>query len=81
VSFDQIIEIKTTRTSIKRCPDCLGRLIKFGGYEYQDKHGQSFSFTVGRVCKTCHILYINPRFKNFKVIFHKIGGNNEKKDL
>ncbi len=81
MSFDQIVEIKTTRTSIKRCPDCLGKLIKFGGYEYQDKSGQSFSFIVGRVCKRCSILYIDPRLKNFKVIFHKIGGNGEKKSL
>jgi len=82
MSFDQMV--KTSKMSIKRCPKCLGRLIKFGGYEYQDQRGQSFSFIIGRVCKRCSILYIDPRFKNFELIFHKIGGNNEKlekKDL
>ena len=72
MSLDQAIEVKT-RTNIRRCPKCIGRLIKFGGYEYKDKTGMSVSFTVGRACKRCNILYIDPKFNNCKIIFHKIG--------
>jgi len=81
VSFDQTIEEKTNRINIKRCPECVGRLIKFGGYEYQNKTGMSVSFIVGRVCKRCNILYIDPKFKQFKLIFNNIGELGEKKGL
>jgi len=72
VSFDQVIEVRT-RAIIRRCPECVGKLIKFGGYEYQDDRGSNVSFHVGRVCKRCNILYIDPKFKNNKIIFNKIG--------
>ena len=77
-----MIDLKPrSRITNRRCPECIGKLIKFGGYEYQDRTGMSVSFIVGRVCKRCNILYIDPRFKSHKVILHKIGGNNEKKSL
>ena len=80
VSFDQAIEVRT-RTNVRRCPECIGKLIKFGGNEYQDKTGTYLSFTVGRVCKRCNILYIHLKFKDHKIIFNKIGGNVEKESL
>ncbi len=70
--LNQTVEIRT-RAVIRRCPECVGKLIKFGGYEYQNESGSSVSFHVGRVCKRCNILYIDPKFFNCKIIFNKIG--------
>jgi len=78
VSLDQPIEVRT-RSNIRRCPKCIGKLIKFGGYEYNSELGQSISFTVGGVCKRCNILYIHPRFKDCKIIFNKTGKYDENK--
>jgi hypothetical protein len=72
VSLDQPIEVRT-RAVIRRCPECVGRLIKFGGYVYQDQMGSNVSFHVGRICKRCNILYIDPKFEKSKIIFNKIG--------
>jgi len=74
VSLDQPIEIKLRRTRGKHCPNCDSLMIRFGGYEYKDKIGSSVSFIVGRVCKKCGVFYLNPRFKEWKFIFDKQGG-------
>ncbi len=80
VSLDQPIEVRT-RSNIRRCPQCIGKLIRFGGNEYQDKTGTYLSFTIGRRCKRCNILYLHPKFKDHKIVFNKIGGDIAKESL
>ncbi len=58
----------------RRCQQCDGFMIRIGGYEYQNKIGQNVSFILGRVCKRCNRLYINPVFKDFAIIYDKIYG-------
>ena len=80
VSLDQPIEVRT-RSNIRRCPQCIGKLIRLGGNEYQDKTGTYLSFTIGRRCKRCNILYLHPKFKEHKIVFNKIGGDIAKESL
>ena len=69
------------RTRARKCVKCGENMIKVGGYEYDNKLGSSVSFVVGRICKRDNILYLNPELKGIEIIFHKIGGNSEKKSL
>ena len=75
INPQKTIVINPNRSKCKRCPKCNGRLIRFGGQEWNGKAGLSLSFTVGRVCKRCEVFYINPKFKECKIIFHKIGAS------
>jgi len=68
---------KEERSVVRICPKCDGRLIKFGGYDWSVIKGQSYSFTIGRICKRCDILYLDPRFKVCKIIYSKLGATNE----
>jgi len=65
------------RSQVRRCPECDGRLIKFGGHDWSVKRGQSYAFTIGRICKRCDILFLDPRFKVCKIIYSKIGATHE----
>ncbi len=69
------------RTRARKCVKCGENMIKVGGYEYDNKLGSSVSFIVGRICKRDNILYLDPKLEGIEIIFHKIGGNSEKKDL
>lgn len=69
------------RARVRKCTECGNMLIRFGGHEYDYDAGHAVPFIVGRVCKRCNIFFINPKFKEYKIIYHKIGDNCEKKDL
>jgi len=60
------------RSRAKKCPNCGGYLIRFGGSEWKYS-GTAVSFVVGRVCKRCKIFYLNPKYEDYKIIYNKIG--------
>lgn len=76
---DFIVEKEKTkvRSQVRICPKCDGKLIKFGGYDWSATKGQSYSFTIGRICKRCDILFLDPRFKVCKIIYSKLGATDE----
>lgn len=71
----------SVRARIRKCTECGNSLIRFGGSEYNDNEGRAVQFIVGRVCKRCRILFISPKFKEHKIIVHKVGDNCEKKEV
>ena len=62
------------RTRAKKCPECMRNLIRFGGVVWNATDGCTTTFTIGRLCKFCEIFYINPKFKDVKIIYSAIGG-------
>jgi len=77
VSINQQKQIQNNpnkRNKCRRCPKCYAFLIRFGGQEWSNDLCQNVSFTIGRICKRCGLLYINPKFADCRIIFHDIGG-------
>ena len=59
----------------RKCPNCGTNLISFGGVEWKKVEGETHTFKIGRLCKRCDIFYIDPRFKDIKIIYHKIASS------
>ncbi len=62
------------RTRARKCPECHRNLIKFGGVTWNSSDGGTTTFTIGRLCRFCEIFYINPKFKEVKIIYSNLGG-------
>ncbi len=74
VNFIQRNQKAMKKTRARKCPECLRGLIKFGGTTWNSSTGETTTFTVGRLCRFCEIFFINPKFKDVKIIYSSIGG-------
>ncbi len=59
--------VKMARSNIVRCGKCLNPTIKLQGEGYDVDEAEHTVFLIGRTCKRCKIIYLNPKFENYTV--------------
>lgn len=79
--YQRNLSLAKIRGRAKLCLNCNEPMIKFGGTKQDHDTGGTKSFVIGRICKRCGILYINPKYKDLKVIYHNVGGREMDSNL
>jgi len=67
------------RANAVKCPECGKNLVKVVGEGFNVQDYEHYRFTVGRVCRKCKIIFLNPIFSEYKQQFSHIGEEHEKK--
>ena len=73
-------KVTSLKNKLRKCPKCGGNLTSFGGTEWKKNIGETKQFTIGRICKSCEIFYISPKFKDVKIIYHPVASTRELPD-
>ena len=55
------------------CPNCSSRTIKASGEGYDTLAEEHIKYILGRICKKCKIIFINPKFKEYSLVVSSIG--------
>ncbi|MCJ8306529.1 MAG: hypothetical protein HRU07_05705 [Nitrosopumilus sp.] len=75
ITKEDVIISKTTKSQNNQntCPHCLSRMIKASGEGYDTLNEEHVKYILGRICKKCKKIFINPKFKEYSFIVSSIG--------
>lgn len=55
-------------TSPKKCPRCHKATKKADGEGYDVMADEHIKFRLGRICESCKMIYLNPKYVDFEII-------------